>query len=147
MTEEVIETPVSPAVSEAVSSDEQKALKEQLAKMEQKMNFLNEQLMKANSDLAQRDVDLSTYKKEAEQRARDDAWNKQAQKIPEANRTPEMRQLYETDKDAYLDKVVEIMSSTPKEIKANGTVFAVGTEEKPEAVKEDRLSKLGYFIQ
>lgn len=147
MTEEMkeAEAPAQGVVSK--EETEIASLKEQIAKMKEMNEAISAQLTHANSEIASRDIELAKYKKDAEQRAKDEAWRKQAERLPEANRTEEMRRLYETDKDAFLDRVVSIVTSTKSMVpqKAEGSVISVttSTEEKK---NPDKLSTVGYYL-
>jgi len=145
----VVVAPVAvPAAVDSTQSNEIARLKEQLKKIEETNKSISEQLARANTDIATRDVELARYRVEAENRAKDDAWKKQSARLPEANRTEEMRRLYETDKDAYLERVMELMASGKGLVvsqKAEGSVLSASTEES-QTSKEDELDKLGYFF-
>lgn len=147
MTEEMKEAVQEASVQGVVSTEQTEiaSLKEQIAKMSEMNEAINAQLARANSEIASRDIELAKYKKDAEQRAKDEAWRKQAERLPEANRTEEMRRLYETDKDAFLDRVVSIVTSS-KSIapqKAEGSTMKASTEEKQ---NPDALSAVGYYL-
>lgn len=147
MTEEIKEAVQEVSAQGAVSPDQTEiaSLKEQIAKMNEMNEAINAQLTRANSEIASRDIELAKYKKDAEQRAKDEAWRKQAERLPEANRTEEMRRLYETDKDAFLDRVVSIVTSskTMAPQKAEGSVMNSSTEE---TKNPDALSAVGYYM-
>ena len=147
MTEETKEAVQEAPAQGVVSTGETEiaSLKEQIAKMKEMNEAINAQLTRANSEIASRDIELAKYKKDAEQRAKDEAWRKQAERLPEANRTEEMRRLYETDKDAFLDRVVSIVTSSKSMApqKAEGSVMNTTTEEKK---NPDTLSAVGYYL-